>query len=117
VAWNRAAPGSGRLRLSCPVQFAYRGEEVAAQAATGAIRYDIRHDPARGRWYLDASWKAAPAPAASLEELRQHPAVAVDVNHGHLAATVVAPDGNILGAPATIALDLAPTHAAIAVRG
>jgi len=39
--------------------------------------------------------------------LRQHPVVAVDVNHGHLAAAVVAPDGNILGTPATHWLDLA----------
>jgi IS605 OrfB family transposase len=33
--------------------------------------------------------------------------VAVDVNHGHLAVAVIAPDGNILGAPATIPLGLA----------
>ena len=57
----------GRYRLSCPVGFSYRGGEVAAQAATGAVRYDISHDPVRDRWYLDASWKAAPAPAPSLE--------------------------------------------------
>ena len=36
----------GRYRLSCPVAFSYRGDEVAAQAATGAVRYDISHDPA-----------------------------------------------------------------------
>jgi hypothetical protein len=78
------------------VTFCYRGDEVAAQAMSGAVRYDISHDPARGRWYIDASWTAAPAPAASLDELRQHPVVAVDVNHGHLAAAaVIAPDGNI----------------------
>jgi hypothetical protein len=75
----------GRYRLSCPVEFSYRGDEVAAQAATGAIRYDISHDPARDRWYLDASWKAAPVPAPSLDDLRQAPVLAVDVNHGHLA--------------------------------
>jgi IS605 OrfB family transposase len=102
----------GRYRLSCPVGFTYRGDEVAAQAATGAVRYDISHDPARGRWYIDASWKVAPVPAASLEELRQHPAVAIDVNHGHLAAAVVAPDGNVLGTPATIGLDLSGLPAA-----
>ena len=33
--------------------------------------------------------------------------VVVDVNHGHLAMAVVAPDGNVLGTPATIPLDLA----------
>ena len=102
----------GRYRLSCPVGFSYRGGEVAAQAATGAVRYDISHDPARGRWYLDASWKVPPVPASSLDGLRQRPVVAVDVNHGHLAAAVIAADGNILGAPATIGLDLAGLPAA-----
>jgi hypothetical protein len=97
----------GRYRLSAPVAFSYRGDEVAAQAAGGAIRYDISHDPGRGRWYIDASWKAAPAPAPSLDDLRASPVVAVDVNHGHLAAAVIAPDGNVLGAPVTIGLDLA----------
>jgi hypothetical protein len=96
----------GRYRLSCPVRFSYRGDEVAAQAATSAVRYDVSYDPARGRWYLDASWKAEPFPAMSLDGLRQHPVVAVDVNHGHLAVAVVAPDGNILGAPATVPLAL-----------
>ena len=102
----------GRYRISCPVEITYRGGEVAGQAASGAVRYDISWDPARGRWYLDASWKAAPAPAVPLEELRQHSVVAVDVNHGHLAAAVVAPDGNILGTPVTIPLDLAGRPAA-----
>jgi hypothetical protein len=40
----------GRYRLTCPVAFTYRGDEVAAQAATGAVRYDISCDPASGRW-------------------------------------------------------------------
>ena len=71
----------GRYRLSASAGFSYRGDEVAAQAAGGAVRYDISHDPARGRWYLDASWKAAPAPAAPLDGLRQHPVLAVDLNH------------------------------------
>lgn len=48
-----------RYRLPCGVGFPYRGDEVAAQAATGAVRYDISRDPASGRWYLDASWKTA----------------------------------------------------------
>ena len=101
---NRA---HGRYRLSAPIAFSYRGDEVAAQAAGGAVRYDISCDPARGRWYIDASWKTAPAPAPSLEELRARPVVAVDVNHGHLAAAVIAADGNVLGTPATIPLALA----------
>ena len=74
------------------MEFSDRGDEVAAQAAAGAIRYDIACDPVRGRWYIDASRKAAPAPAAPLDELRQHPVVAVDVNVAHLAVAVVAAD-------------------------
>ena len=97
----------GRYRLSCPVAFAYRGDEVAAQAASGAVRYDISCDPARGRWYIDASWKAAPAPGPSLDDLRRHPVLAVDLNHGHLAAWAVTPDGNPAGPPVTIPVDLA----------
>jgi IS605 OrfB family transposase len=97
----------GRYRLSCPVAFSYRGDEVAAQAASGPVRYDISWDPARARWYIDASWTTAPAPAPSLGELRAAPVVAVDVNHGHLAAAVIAADGNVLGVPATIPLALA----------
>ncbi len=38
--------------------------------------------------------------------------MSVDVNHGHLATAVIAPDGNILGTPATIGLDLAGLPAA-----
>ncbi len=32
--------------------------------------------------------------------------MAIDVNHGHLAVAIIAPDGNILGTPQTIGLDL-----------
>ena len=97
----------GRYRLSCPVAFAYRGDEVAAQAATGAVRYDIRLNPDTGRWYLDASWKTAPGPTPDLGELRAHPVIAVDVNAGHLAAWALTPDGNPAGPPITIPLALA----------
>jgi hypothetical protein len=97
----------GRYRLSCAVWFSYRGDEVAAQAATGAVRYDICFDSARGRWYLDASWKAPARPVPPVQELRAAPVVAVDVNAGHLAAAVLAPDGNLTGVPFTIPLSLA----------
>jgi IS605 OrfB family transposase len=102
----------GRYRLSCPVVFSYRGDEVAAQAATGAVRYDIALEPVSGRWYLDASWRTPARSAPPLGELRQAPVVAVDVNAGHLAVAVVAPDGNILGVPVTVPLDLAGLPAA-----
>jgi hypothetical protein len=97
----------GRYRLSCEVAFPYRGGEVAAQAASGAVRYDIFYDPARDRWHLDASWKAPARPAPALGDLTEAPVVAVDVNAGHLAVAVLAPDGNATGAPFTIPLELA----------
>jgi IS605 OrfB family transposase len=103
----------GRYRLSCPVAFAYRGDEVAAQAASGAVRYDISYDPVRGRWYLDASWKVTSAPAPSLQDLRAAPVLAVDLNHGHLAAWVLTPDGNPAGPPVTIPLVLAGLPATV----
>jgi len=102
----------GRYRLSCPVAFPYRGDEVAAQAASGAIRYDISCDAASGRWYLDSSWKTVRGPVPPLGELRRHPVVAVDMNAGHLAVAVVAADGNVAGVPVTVPLDLAGLPAA-----
>jgi hypothetical protein len=76
----------GRYRLSCPVGFAYRGEDVAAQAVSGAVRYDISLDPVKNRWYVDASWRVRQGPAPSPQELRDSRLLAVDLNHGHLAA-------------------------------
>jgi len=102
----------GRYRLSCPVEFSHRGDEITAQAATGAIRYDITFDPVRGRWYVDGSWKTAPGPAPALQKLRRHGVVAVDVNASHLAVAIVTADGNILGIPVTIPLDLGKLPAA-----
>jgi len=97
----------GRYRLSCPVGFTYRGGDVAAQAATGAVRYDISLDPARGRWYLDASWKRPATAPVTLAQARQGTVVAVDVNAGHLAVAVLDPAGNQAGVPYTIGLPLA----------
>ena len=97
----------GRYRLSCPVTFTYRGQDVAAQASSGAVRYDISFDPSRGRWYLDASWKLPPARVAGLGELRQHGMLAVDLNAGHLAAQVLDRSGNPAGKTHTIGLDQA----------
>ncbi len=97
----------GRYRLSEPVAFPYRGDEVAAQAATGAVRYDIAFDPGKGRWYLDASWRIPPRRWPALAEVRGHPVVAVDLNAGHLAVAAVDPSGNPLGPPQTIELHLA----------
>ena len=100
-------PGrAATYRLSCPVRFSYRSHEWAAQAASGAVRYDLFLDPAKGRWYAAASWRLPSRQVPSPEELRQHRTVAVDLNAGHLDAWVLDPSGNPIGEPATIALDL-----------
>jgi hypothetical protein len=97
----------GRYRLSCKVSFGYRGEEVAAQACGGAVRYDLSFDPDRSRWYADASWKLPPRPVPPAGDLTAAPVVAVDVNAGHLAVAVITPDGNVAGTPFTVPLSLA----------
>jgi hypothetical protein len=83
----------GRYRLSDKVSFPYRGDEVAAQAASGAVRYDVAFRPDGSRWYLDASWQTT-TQTLPLEELRGHPVMAIDLNASHLAAVVVDPSGN-----------------------
>lgn len=97
----------GRYRLSRLVAFPYRGGDVAAQAESGSVRYDIAFSPERGRWYLDASWGIQPPEQPGLAELRQAPVLAVDLNVGSLAAWVLDPAGNPVGEPRTIALELA----------
>ncbi len=96
-----------RYRLSCPVTFSHRGAEVAAQATTGAVRYDITFMPEKGRWYLNASWKCPVPESPTLDQLEVHRVLAVDVNAGHLDAMVVAPSGSPVGRPLTIPLALA----------
>jgi hypothetical protein len=98
-------PGD-RYRLACPVGFSHRGQEWAAQAATGAVRYDITLDPAEGRWSLHASWRLPAVTPPSLEELRRDRALGVDLNAGHLDTWVLDASGNPVGPPHTIPLDL-----------
>jgi hypothetical protein len=96
----------GRFRLGCPVRFTHRYEEWAAQTATGAVRYDISYEPERGRWYLDASWRIKALPTASLDELRRHRTIGIDLNADHLACWVLDPSGNPVGPPQAIPLEL-----------
>jgi hypothetical protein len=102
-------PGrAATYRLACPVRFTHRAGEWAAQAASGAVRYDIWLDPAKGtgRWYLDASWRTPAQAQPSLAALRTERAAAVDLNADHLAGVVVSPSGSPIGDPETISLDL-----------
>jgi hypothetical protein len=98
-------PGrAATYRLACAVSFSHRAADWAAQAASGAVADTIWLDPQRRRWYLDASWRLPARPIPSLEALRQHPApaLAVDLNAGHLAGWALNAAGNPLGPPRTI---------------
>jgi hypothetical protein len=79
---NRA---HGRYRLSCQVSFPHRGDQVAAQAVSGAVRYDISYDSERRRWYLDASWQMA-RPAVPLNSQTRS---SITVSRHHAAAVVI----------------------------
>jgi hypothetical protein len=92
----------GRYRLTCDVSFSYRADDVAAQAASGAVRYDITLDPDKARWYLRAAWKTPPMTAKTLEELQGQQVLGVDLNPAHLAAVALDASGNPLGGPVTI---------------
>ncbi|MFG2293657.1 hypothetical protein [Streptomyces sp. NPDC048603] len=99
----------GRYRLSCTIGFHHRREEwLDRVTANRAVRYDIVHDPVRGRWHLDASWSADTAALPTPGEIRalgEH-TIGIDLNADHLAAWVLDPHGNPTGTPHTIPLDL-----------
>ncbi|WP_345560792.1 hypothetical protein [Streptomyces plumbiresistens] len=102
----------GRYLLDAAAVFTHRGGQWADRISAGApVRYDITYDSVRGRWYLDASWstvkKGRPVPVPTLDVLRAHPVLAVDVNVGHLAAWILDPYGNPIGTPHTLPLELA----------
>jgi hypothetical protein len=91
--------------IEAPIQFSHRGDEWAGRViARRAVRYDISYDPARDRWYLDASWHTDPDPPASLTDVRVGPVLGVDLNAGHLAVCVLDGSGNPLGEPHTMEL-------------
>ena len=101
----------GRYRLSCPVPSPTGGR---GRRPGGHGRGPLRHQPRPGIRPLVPRrvMEDPPGTGAALEELRRHPVVALDVNAGHLAVAVVAADGNVMGTPATIGLDLAGLPAA-----
>jgi IS605 OrfB family transposase len=88
-----------------PIRFHHRSDDWKARISTRrAVRYDITFDPARDRWYLDASWKTTPEPAPELDELRHCRVLGVDLNDGHLATCVLDASGNPVGGPVSIDL-------------
>jgi hypothetical protein len=79
---------------------------VGGAGGNGAVRYDIFLSPAKGRWYVDASWRLPPRQVPHLEELRNHRGLGLDLNAHHLDCWVLDCCGNPLGAPRTIPLAL-----------
>jgi hypothetical protein len=99
-------PG-GRLTFSVAVAFTHRRVEWDERVgADRPVRYDLVYDPARRRWYLDASWKRDPAPLPDLVTLRRGRVLAVDLNADHLAGWVLDRSGNPVGPPLSIPLVL-----------
>ncbi|MFC9910120.1 hypothetical protein [Streptomyces sp. NPDC127197] len=99
----------GRYKLGCTVTFHHRrGEWLDRVTAHRAVRYDITCDPARGRWYLDASWTVGTVVPPTPDELKAlgRPLLGVDLNADHLAAYVLDPHGNPIGEPLTVPLEL-----------
>src|SRR5262249_12116941 len=91
------------------VTFHHRREEwLDRVGANQAVRYDIVHDPVRGRWYLDASWSTPGTVLPTPDQLVATGVrlLGVDLNADHLAASVVDAHGNPVGQPITIGTDL-----------
>ncbi|MDT5078130.1 MAG: hypothetical protein QOJ80_2767, partial [Mycobacterium sp.] len=99
-----AAQYGTHLDIAAPVAFNHRGLEWAERVAQRrAVRYDISFDPARDRWYLDASWKQDPLTTPpSIEVLRTGPVLGVDLNADHLACCILDGSGNPIRDPITI---------------
>jgi hypothetical protein len=96
----------GRYRLSCPIRFTHRGDEWAAQAASGAMRYDITFNPNKARWYLHASRTRPSVQPMTVQAAVAGGVVAVDLNARHLDCFVVDRHGNPTGSPITVPLQL-----------
>lgn len=99
---NITTRGLTRYRFQAAVGFSYRQAEWLAQVGHDrAVAYSISWDPAKGRFYLDASFTpTSPCSVAAYSELLLDPAVrflAVDHNHGFLAPALLDRTGNPLG--------------------
>jgi IS605 OrfB family transposase len=97
----------GRYVLDAPVAFRHRGQEWLDRITENrAVAYRIHHDPARGRWYVTASWQRAAAPLLPLEAALARGVVGVDMNDDHLAAWHLDAHGNPIGEPQRFFYDL-----------
>ncbi|CAM5524810.1 IS200/IS605 family element transposase accessory protein TnpB [Streptomyces hirsutus] len=97
----------GRYVLTGRVAFAHRGPEWADRvAANRAIAYRIHHDPARGRWYVTASWQKPITRTIPLAAALADGVIGVDTNADHLAAWRLDVHGNPTGSPRRFSYDL-----------
>ncbi len=99
---NVTTGGLTRYRFQAAVHFSYRQAEWLAQVrGDRAVAYTISFDPAKDRFYLDASFTAeSPATVPAYQELLSDPAtrtLAVDHNHGFLAPALLDRSGNPVG--------------------
>ncbi|WP_107462738.1 IS200/IS605 family element transposase accessory protein TnpB, partial [Streptomyces sp. MA5143a] len=102
----------GRYVLTSRVRFAHRGEQWADRINTHrAVAYRIHEDPARGRWYLTASWTTPAVQSVPLTTVRAGGVVGVDTNADHLAAWRLDRHGNPAGAPRRFGYDLSGSAA------
>jgi hypothetical protein len=99
---NITTGGLTSYRFHDAVHFSYRQAEWLAQVSGDrAVAYSISFDPAKDRFYLDASFTpASPAPVPAYQELlldRATRTLAVDHNHGFLAPALLDRSGNPVG--------------------
>ncbi|MFD4263639.1 IS200/IS605 family accessory protein TnpB-related protein [Streptomyces sp. NPDC058534] len=97
----------GRYVLTGRIRFAHRGQEWADRvAANRAVAYRIHHDPARGRWYVTASWQKPVTRTIPLGAALAQGVIGVDMNADHLAAWRLDTHGNPVGSPRRFSYDL-----------
>ncbi|MHC3453426.1 nuclease/transposase family protein [Streptomyces prasinus] len=100
----------GRYVLTGRVAFAHRAQEWADRvAANRAVAYRIHYDPARGRWYVTASWQKPVTRTVPLAAALAHGVIGVDLNADHLAAWRLDVHGNPTGSPRRFSYDLTGT--------
>ncbi|MFF0112415.1 IS200/IS605 family accessory protein TnpB-related protein [Streptomyces prasinus] len=100
----------GRYVLTGRIGFAHRGQEWADRvAANRAVAYRIHYDPARGRWYVTASWHKPVTRTVPLAAALAHGVIGVDLNADHLAAWRLDVHGNPTGSPRRFCYDLTGT--------
>jgi IS605 OrfB family transposase len=107
----------GRYILSGTAVFSYRADEWLARITGGkSIAYTITRKPGRAGRYLTASW-ATPSEAISVGDepdtdvRARGPIAGVDLNDGHLAVRRLDTNGNPVGRPHHIDIDLSGTSA------